>query len=96
MLANVVSRLVRDKNFVMAVIIASVSSVVLLAYRSANPEQAAESYYLSEGSAMYRIMQICYVVIIASIGFNVRFILFETLSVATKVAIPSATKRLRK
>ena len=85
--SDFVARLLRDRNFVMAIVIAAVSSVVLLAYRSANPEKGAESYYHDEHHGMYRIMQVCYVVIIASIGFNVRFVLFETVSAAATLAM---------
>ena len=87
MLSDVLVRLLRDRNFVMAVVIAAVSSVVLLAYRSANPEQGAENYYRSESHGTYRVMQVCYVVIIASIGFNIRFVLFEAVSAAAAVAL---------
>ena len=86
MFTNIFAHLLSNRDFVMAVIIVSVSSIVLLAYRSANPEQMAEHYYRNENENMYRVMQICYIVIIASIGFNVRFILFEAVSAAATAA----------
>lgn len=89
-------RMLGDRNVVMAVLIAAVSSVVLLAYRSANPDSSAEHHYARENHGMYRLMQVCYVVIIASIGFNLRFLLFEVVRAVVRVAVPSAEKLVAK
>jgi hypothetical protein len=83
---DLLGRLLRNRNVVMAVLIALVSSVVLLAYRNANPGQGAEHYYMRENHSMYRVMQVCYVVIMASIGFNLRFVVFEAFTATVLTA----------
>ena len=87
-------RMLGDRNVVMAVLVAAVSSVVLLAYRSANPDNSAEHHYARENHGAYRLMQVCYVVIIASIGFNLRFLLFEAVGAFVRVASPAVKKKI--
>lgn len=85
-----------DRNVVMALLVAAVSSVVLLAYRSANPDNSAEHHYARENHGAYRLMQVCYVVIIASIGFNCRFLLFEAVGAVVRVVAPSSAAKINK
>ena len=72
-----------QREVVLAALVAAVASAVLLAYRIYNPDRAAENYFAahaSEGAhnrAAYRLMQICYVVIISAAAFNLRFVVFE-------------------
>lgn len=80
---SIVERLAGDYQVILAVFIVLVSSVVLLAYKHANPDNGAEHYYMNGNRALYNVMQVCYVVIVASIGFNVRFVLFEAVSALT-------------
>ena len=82
-------KLLGDRSVVMAAVIAIVSSAVLLAYRSANPDKGAEHYYSREHHHAYRVMQVCYVVILASIGFNMRFLFFEVIG-ATALSLAGA------
>ena len=92
------AELLGDRNVVMAGVIALVSSAVLLAYRSANPDKGAEHYYSRENHHMYRVMQVCYVVILASIGFNLRFLFFEVVGATalSMVVTSSAIKKIKK
>ena len=74
-----------DRNVVIALAMAAAASLVLQGYRMSNPGQGAEHYYMREHRGAYRVMQVCYVVIVASIGFNLRFVALELLDVAKSV-----------
>lgn len=78
-----------DRGVVIALVMAAAAGLVLLAYRAVNPGQGAEHYYARENMNAYRVMQVCYVVIVASIGFNLRFVAMEVMGGITA----SATKR---
>ena len=66
------------RSLATSLIVAAVSTFILLDYRFANPGHGAEHYYLRENHrAAYRIMQACSVIIMASIAFNLRFVFFE-------------------
>ncbi len=81
-----------SRNLVTALAIACVSSLVLAGYKAVNPGEGAEHYYMRENKTAYKIMQVCYVIIVASIGFNLRYAALEILSgmTTTTPAAPSA------
>ena len=78
-LTGVFGRIEWSRNLVVALAMAAASSLVLLVYRTANPGEGAEHYFMRENRNAYRIMQVCYVIIIASIGFNLRYAALELL-----------------
>lgn len=75
-----------------ALIIAGVSSMVLLAYHLVNPDREAEKYFLSgkgadeSGSSewTYRVMEACYIVILGSAAFNFRYVVFDVVGSAVR------------
>ncbi len=77
---RLLARIRWSHNLVTALAIACVSSLVLASYKAVNPGQGAEHYYMRENKTAYKIMQVCYVVIVASIGFNLRYVAMEILS----------------
>ena len=77
----------------MAVLVAAVSSIVLLAYRAANPGQGAEHYFAREHHTAYRVMQVCYVVIMSAAAFNLRFLVGHFGSATVGGYIKGWTKR---
>lgn len=52
--------------------VALVSSCVLLSFRALNPGHGAEHYYARTNVVLYRIMQLCNVVVVTSLAFHLR------------------------
>jgi hypothetical protein len=75
-----VGELLARKSMRVALVLLVVSSVVLMTFRVVNPGQGAEHYYMRENQVMYRLMQLCHVVIVVSVLFNVRYIMSVTAS----------------
>ena len=103
-LRHIITRVSSNYNLLLALLIVCISSVVLLVYRHTNPNKGAEQYYKNEhkshGAVLYGMMQVCYVIIVASVGFNARYILFEAVSAATAatattVASMASKKKVR-
>lgn len=69
----------KNREVVLAAIVAAVASAVLLGYRTINPGSGAEHYFAhTDGhQTAYRLMQICYVVILSAAAFNLRFVAVE-------------------
>jgi hypothetical protein len=100
-IGRVRDRVVRDRGWrssiLTSAVVAAVSVAILLAYRSANPNKDAEQFYLREDNKLaYRVMVGCNAVILASIAFNLRFVLFEVAAAAVPPELMAATaKKLR-
>lgn len=69
---------------VTALAVAGVSSIVLLAYWFVNPDREAEEYYKHSNATAHRVMQACYVVILASAAFNLRFVVLDVAGSALR------------
>jgi hypothetical protein len=72
-----VRTVIKRKDLVASLMIATVSSAVLIAFKLSNPGQGAEHYYMNRNRTLYRLMQVCYVIIVVSIAFNFRYALGE-------------------
>jgi hypothetical protein len=94
-LVGTLRQMAASKSLVVAGIAAAVSTCVLLAFRAVNPGQGAEHYYMRENKVLYRVMQLCYVVIIASIAFNARYALTQTVKMLMSRAERSGADRKR-
>jgi hypothetical protein len=96
-------RSLRDRGWVRSLaaslVVAGLSGAILVAFRRANPGNGAEHYYLRENQrTAYRIMLACNAVILASIAFNLRFVVFEVIGAAappslTTMLLPSKKKK---
>lgn len=65
-------------SHVTALAVAGVSGAVLMAYGYINPNREAEQYFKDHDSPMaYRVMEACYIVILAAAAFNLRYVLFD-------------------
>ena len=88
------------RSLAASLVIAAVSLAILLAFRHANPDNGAEHYYLRENQkTAYRIMLACNAIILASIAFNLRFVVFEVLGAAAPKSLTdvwAATKKRQK
>jgi hypothetical protein len=79
---------------VTSIVIAVVSSLVLLVYYCVDPKRKAEAYYRDTGSPWtYRTMEACYIVILAALMFNMRFVLSDVSIKMILSFIPVATKK---
>lgn len=89
--ANVRSKTTPDH--VTALIVAIASGLVLLAYKWVNPDKEAERHFLEHDNvAAYRVMEGCYIVILAAAAYNFRYLLFDLgkeLFVASIASLPS-------
>ena len=80
---RLLSRVRWTPQLIISIGLAIVSTTVLCTFRVMNPWQGAEHYYMREHRNVYRVMQACYVIIVASIGFNLRFAAIEVWSDVT-------------
>ena len=82
---------------VMAFIVAAVSGVILLVYRWVNPDQQAEKHFRDhDNQVAYRVMEACYVVILAAAAFNFRYLLYDLGGEVVASAMPSVAAPLSK
>lgn len=68
-----------DGELVVAVGLMLLSGAVWLVYRAANPFKGAEHYYAQRNKMAYRLMKLCYYVIIVAFMFNARYIVSAIL-----------------
>jgi hypothetical protein len=78
-----VHALLASKSLRVSVVVALVSAAVLLLFRHVNPGHGAEHYFMHENRALYRVMQVCHVVIVASCVFNAKFALGAAVAAAS-------------
>ena len=65
---------------VTAFLVAIVSGVVILAYKWVNPNKEAERHFIEhENYAAYRVMEGCYIVILAAAAYNFRYLVFDVV-----------------
>lgn len=88
------------QTHVTALIVAGISGAVLMAYRYMNPNREAEQFFKdNDRPTVYRVMEGCYIVIMAAAAFNLRFVLFDVggafmaslAKVASSRSSPSST-----
>ena len=85
--SRLLERIRRDRdwfrNLTTSLVVAGVSIAILLAYQWYDPEKAVEHYYLRENHVIaHRVMVGCGIVILASVAFNLRFVVFELAQTA--------------
>jgi hypothetical protein len=65
---------------VTAFLVSIVSGIVILAYKWVNPNKEAERHYIEhENYAAYRVMEGCYIVILAAAAYNFRYLVFDVV-----------------
>jgi hypothetical protein len=62
-------------EFVVAVITACVSGIVIVLAKAANPQQGAERYFMRHHKPVYLVLKLAHVVLFAAMLWNVRFII---------------------
>ena len=75
-----------------SIVIVCVTAVVFGAFKLFNPSNGAEHYYKRTNKTAFRVLQICYFVIVVALFFNLRFLVVHLAKRGGREALARAVR----